>query len=553
MTVKNTFISLEEQAEQHESFLPYQRQRCQSEPLHFKPADMTDFDTRVSDGIPRPRRNTAAPRLILASMKAVRQAAEEFSEQVQEKHDDTDSVMTISMVDSFLSDDIEDGRGWRTPSTVGSWTPDSSPRRSTAGMRHVSFAMSPDVHTDGQDVEIPQGVVVGLEAAIASLSENQQAVCTEKEWPLVSTRGRAISSTATCSTKDEQQGSLGWRAAVAHGSVAACSAALEGQHPFQQGGGQHSSSTPVDMCVHPAPSLWMESPQHRPAVSPTAGLSSLSADLGHSGVVTSNQRHAAVGCACCKQRRDSPAHVDTASATHCQCRQGAEGTLLSPAGRFNSKLAQHSSPQVQQYPQPPQHSLQPPQRQTKLSTPVSKRPKRASNPPPLPQHHRPNPPPLAQMPQPMRLAGPDQALQTSVASGGDAIMESVRASLASAGSIVKCVDVTKGSKGWIVTGYVQPDALKVYRSQLYMIAQRSLLEAAERSEKVFVIGYAENPFSPMPLGFGAALSEVEDLDTMCWSSYSRGFCENPSTCCKDHPTRRVGVHVMLKPARTRLR
>merc|ERR1719491_427474 len=93
--------------------------------------------------------------------------------------------------------------------------------------------------------------------------------------------------------------------------------------------------------------------------------------------------------------------------------------------------------------------------------------------------------------------------------------------------------------------------LKLYRTQLFALAKRTLLQASERSKKVFVLGYAAEPFSPMPLGFGAALAEVEDPEAACWCSYSKGFCENPSTCCKEHPRCRVGIHVMLKPARNR--
>lgn len=139
----------------------------------------------------------------------------------------------------------------------------------------------------------------------------------------------------------------------------------------------------------------------------------------------------------------------------------------------------------------------------------------------------------------------------TVAPGFSGVVEAVGEAMRAAGSMVRSVEVHEGMRGWLVTGYVQPDALKLYRNQLFSLAKRALLHAAELSDKVFVLGFAADPFSPMPLGFGAALAEVEDREKVCWGSYSKGFCENPSTCCLEHPKRRVGVHITLKPARQR--
>lgn len=131
----------------------------------------------------------------------------------------------------------------------------------------------------------------------------------------------------------------------------------------------------------------------------------------------------------------------------------------------------------------------------------------------------------------------------------DDVVESVRASLVVAGSIVKCVEASNGSRGWTVTAYVEPDALKLYRLHLTSIAQEALMHAADSSDRVFVLGFAATPFSPMPMGFGAGLAEMEDQASACWSTFSNGFCECPSTCKKEHPRQRVGIHIMLKPAR----
>lgn len=148
---------------------------------------------------------------------------------------------------------------------------------------------------------------------------------------------------------------------------------------------------------------------------------------------------------------------------------------------------------------------------------------------------------LRQLPQQQQLVG---------ASATQVVM-AVRACLASAGAMVKCVEASEGPRGWTVTAYVQPVALKVHRPQLLELAKAALLHAAEQSGKVFVLGYASDPFSPMPLGVGAALAEMQDRSTACWSSFSKGFCTSPGSCCRDHPRHRTGVQIVLKPARNR--
>jgi hypothetical protein len=169
----------------------------------------------------------------------------------------------------------------------------------------------------------------------------------------------------------------------------------------------------------------------------------------------------------------------------------------------------------------------------------------STSPPFQPQPHLPEP----RLPEP-RVPEPRLPEPRVPAGGGFAgVVDCVRASLADAGAIIKCIEATEGARGWTVTGYVEPKSLKAHRSQLFEQAKQALLRGAEHSEKVFVLGFASSPFTPMPLGFGAALVEVHDPVAACWGSIAQGFCENPSTCRLDHPRHRVGVHVVLKPAR----
>jgi len=130
------------------------------------------------------------------------------------------------------------------------------------------------------------------------------------------------------------------------------------------------------------------------------------------------------------------------------------------------------------------------------------------------------------------------------------VVEGVRSSLATSNKIVVCVEAKEGSRGWTITAYVQPQALKPCRDQLLAAAQQALQAAADRSDSVFLLGYAGAPFTLMPLGFGAAIADMPDKGAACWASFAKGFCDSPGTCCKEHPKCQVGVNVMLKPARS---
>jgi len=131
------------------------------------------------------------------------------------------------------------------------------------------------------------------------------------------------------------------------------------------------------------------------------------------------------------------------------------------------------------------------------------------------------------------------------------VVENVRSSLEASTGIVVCAEAKEGARGWTITAYVQPKALKPCREQLLAAAQHCVVAAVDRSESVCLLGFGATPFTPMPLGFGAAIADMPDRSRTCWSSFSRGFCDNPGACCKEHPKRQVGVNVMLKPARVR--
>lgn len=131
------------------------------------------------------------------------------------------------------------------------------------------------------------------------------------------------------------------------------------------------------------------------------------------------------------------------------------------------------------------------------------------------------------------------------------IVESARSALEASYSPVVCAEAVQGQRGWVITAYVPAVALKTHRSYLVNMAQQAIMFSVDWAPNVFLVGYAANPFSPMPLGFGLAIADMPDKSRACWESYSLGFCESPSTCCREHPKARVGIQVCLKPARRR--
>jgi len=129
------------------------------------------------------------------------------------------------------------------------------------------------------------------------------------------------------------------------------------------------------------------------------------------------------------------------------------------------------------------------------------------------------------------------------------VVESARVALAACGQAVSWTEAKEGPRGWTVIAYVDSRLLAYFRDYLLAVAQQALFAATDASEKVFLLGYAACPFTPMSFGFGTALAHMPDKRQACWSSFSKGFCDNPSCCLREHPKCQVGVNVMLKPTR----
>lgn len=132
-----------------------------------------------------------------------------------------------------------------------------------------------------------------------------------------------------------------------------------------------------------------------------------------------------------------------------------------------------------------------------------------------------------------------------------AVVGRVQAALEAGPRIIACVEAKEGPRGWTLTAYVQPQALKANRAELVMTIQQILAVEVAQSGCSVLLGYATGPFTMMPLGFGAAIAELPEPQRACWSSFARGFCDNPGGCTGLHPACQVGINIMLKPARRR--
>merc|ERR1712039_529262 len=128
-----------------------------------------------------------------------------------------------------------------------------------------------------------------------------------------------------------------------------------------------------------------------------------------------------------------------------------------------------------------------------------------------------------------RPVGKNNSASSAWASYG-MVIENVRMALAACSHVVAWTEAKEGAHGWTVTAFVDSRLLATFRDYLVAVAQQALFAATDASEKVFLLGYAANPFTPMSSGFGSALAYMPDKRRACWSSFSKGFCNNPSCC-----------------------
>lgn len=108
---------------------------------------------------------------------------------------------------------------------------------------------------------------------------------------------------------------------------------------------------------------------------------------------------------------------------------------------------------------------------------------------------------------------------------------------------VSGVEVRMGDLCWSIAIQLHRDALP---DGILHSAKEALLQGAQRSENVYVLGYRACPIVQTPFGFTAFLCEVKDDNAVCWDLLSTGCCRRGRRCHWAHPERRARVSVIVK-------
>mmetsp|Transcript_45109 Transcript_45109/g.79377 ORF Transcript_45109/g.79377 Transcript_45109/m.79377 type:complete len:327 (+) Transcript_45109:150-1130(+) len=100
---------------------------------------------------------------------------------------------------------------------------------------------------------------------------------------------------------------------------------------------------------------------------------------------------------------------------------------------------------------------------------------------------------------------------------------------------------------WSIIAHIRPEHFH-FKEQVLSAAKQSLLDNAEQSDQVYVLGYRKKPFMTTPLGFFVMLGTMSDPQQACWEYFCNGCCARDEGCSWQHPAFMVTVNVMVKLA-----
>lgn len=94
---------------------------------------------------------------------------------------------------------------------------------------------------------------------------------------------------------------------------------------------------------------------------------------------------------------------------------------------------------------------------------------------------------------------------------------------------------------------------KVWEHDVRTLAKNAFLEAAEKSQQVFILGYGVEPFiDECHAGFTSTIGSVpvDRQHAICWDFWQKGFCQRLSTCRWCHPVSSdlMDVKFVFEPA-----
>jgi len=142
-------------------------------------------------------------------------------------------------------------------------------------------------------------------------------------------------------------------------------------------------------------------------------------------------------------------------------------------------------------------------------------------------------------PVPTAVAMPEQA-RVSFAEVVAAGLQALRSS-----SLVEKAEVQQTADGWSL--HCTMSDKKFTQAHLQAITSETgntMLEAAENSQSVYIVGYEKQPFQPLigRSGFSATLALVPDEASVCWDFLAGGACRRCS-CRWQHPMLQAAVEV----------
>jgi len=83
------------------------------------------------------------------------------------------------------------------------------------------------------------------------------------------------------------------------------------------------------------------------------------------------------------------------------------------------------------------------------------------------------------------------------------------------------------------------------KEQALSKAKQALLDSAEQSQSVYVLGYRSKPFLTTQDGFFVILGVMTCMKDACWDTFCYGCCRNEGACTLQHPVYQVPVYINL--------
>jgi len=109
---------------------------------------------------------------------------------------------------------------------------------------------------------------------------------------------------------------------------------------------------------------------------------------------------------------------------------------------------------------------------------------------------------------------------------------------------VQTAEVQETGTGWTLTCSMLPSRMQHF-AEISDRVGKTLLEAAAKSENIYVVGYENAPFVEFldRPGFSTQLALVQDEESACWDLLAGGYCRRGCACRWQHPTWQVTVDV----------